>query len=55
MAKWHRFQWVLLGVTCLFLSIIGYVTYVAYSRHSGSTGLDMVKMHKIRNDYQERL
>jgi len=38
--------------TCVFLFFMGlmcFVTYVAYSRKSGSTGLDMGKVQQMRS------
>lgn len=55
MQKWHWFQWISTGVLFLFLAIISYVTFIAYTRPSGLTGLDMVKMQKIRHDHRKNL
>jgi hypothetical protein len=46
----HWFQFVGSGILALFLGFIIYVTAVAYTRHSGSTGLDMATIQKIRYD-----
>lgn len=50
MRQWHWFQFVSNGVLILFLGIIVLVIYVAFSRTSGSTGLDMSTIQKIRFD-----
>jgi hypothetical protein len=44
--KW--FQKVVVGITCLFFGMLILVTVVAYSRPSGSTGLDMAKVQMMR-------
>jgi hypothetical protein len=44
----HWFQFVSYAILALFLGIILYVVAIAYSRHSGSTGLDMAAIQKIR-------
>lgn len=46
----HWFRFFPSGIFFLFFSIMVYVTYIAFSRHSGSTHLDMAKMQKIRYD-----
>ncbi|MBA2368575.1 MAG: hypothetical protein H0V82_06085 [Candidatus Protochlamydia sp.] len=43
---WFHFAWK--GVLTLFFSLMLYVTIIAFTRRSGSTGLDMAKMQKIR-------
>ena len=50
MRQWHWFQFVSNGILALFLGIMIYVIGIAYTRHSGSTGLDMAKIQKIRYD-----
>ena len=42
------FQTVALGVLVLFFSIMAVAVFVAYSRNSGSTGLDMSTIQKLR-------
>lgn len=37
-------------ILTIFLSVMVYVTYIAFNRHSGSTGLDMAKIQQIRYD-----
>ncbi len=44
----HWFQFVSNGILFLFLGILSYVVVVAYMRHSGSTGLDVATIQKIR-------
>lgn len=46
----HWFQFVSNGILALFLSILLYVVVIAYTRHSGSTGLDVATIQKIRYD-----
>jgi hypothetical protein len=48
MRHWHWFQFVSHGVLALFLGILLYVVIIAYMRHSGSTGLDMATIQKMR-------
>lgn len=48
--KMHWFQYVSAGVFLFFFSIMIYVTYTAFTRTSGGTHLDMVKIQKIRYD-----
>jgi hypothetical protein len=50
MRRWHWFQFVSNGILALFLGIMVYVICIAYMRHSGSTGLDMTAIQKIRYD-----
>ncbi len=50
MRQWHWFQFVSNGILALFLGIIIYVIWIAYTRHSGSTDLDMAGIQKIRYD-----
>lgn len=50
MRRWHWFQFVSNGILALFLSILLYVVIIAYTRHSGSTGLDVATIQKIRYD-----
>lgn len=46
----HWFQFISNGILALFMGIMIFVTYVAYSRTSGSTGLNMAKIQQIRYD-----
>ena len=48
MRHWHWFQFISNGFLALFLGILAYVCIVAFSRHSGSTGLDVATIQKIR-------
>lgn len=48
MARRHWFQFVSGGILTLFMGILTYVVVVAYTRHSGSTGLDVATIQKIR-------
>ena len=50
MQRKHWFQFVSNGILALFLGILLYVCFIAYTRHSGSTGLDMAKIQKMRYD-----
>lgn len=50
MRHWHWFQFVSSGFLALFLGILLYVVCVAFTRHSGSTGLDVATIQKIRYD-----
>lgn len=42
------------GVLALFLGIIVYVIFIAYGRRSGSTGLDMAAIQKMRFEAVQR-
>lgn len=48
MQKHHWFDWAFKGIFVLFFGIMGYVTFLAYSRSSGSTGIDMSTVQQIR-------
>lgn len=48
MGKWDQYHVIHYGVLALFMGIMVYVTFLAYSRHSGFTGLDMVKIQQMR-------
>ena len=48
MGRWHWFQFVSGGILTLFLGILFYVVVISYTRHSGSTGLDVATIQKIR-------
>ena len=50
MRHWHWFQFASSGILALFLGILVYVIIIAYTRHSGSTGLDMATIQKMRYD-----
>lgn len=49
------FQKVATSILILFFSIMAFVTYAAYLRPSGSTGVDAAKIQKIRYETQQRL
>lgn len=46
----HWFQFIPYGVLAFFLSIMTYVVITAYTRHSGSTGLDISTIQKVRHE-----
>lgn len=48
MRRWHWFQFIAHGILALFMGIMLYVVYIAFNRHSGSTGLDMASIQKMR-------
>lgn len=48
MRKWHWFQFVSYGTLILFFGIMFYVIGIAYTRRSGTTGLDMATLQKLR-------
>lgn len=50
----HWIYFVSNGVLALFLGIIVYVIFTAYGRSSGSTGLDMAKIQKMRFEAVQR-
>lgn len=54
MRRWHWFQFVSNGFLALFLGILVYVVIIAFTRHSGSTGLDVATIQKIRYDAQPK-
>lgn len=53
MRNWHWFRFVANGVLVLFFGIMFYVIVIAFTRHSGSTGLDMGSIQKMRFDAQQ--
>lgn len=44
--KW--FQMVASAILMIFMGLMAVVTVIAFSRRSGSTGLDMAQIHQIR-------
>lgn len=48
MHRRHWFQYVANGILVLFLGILAFVCMTAYMRHSGTTGLDMATIQKMR-------
>lgn len=50
MHQWHWFQYISICIFALFFGIMLYVIGIAYMRHSGSTGLDMATVQKMRYD-----
>lgn len=46
--KLKLFQKAAMGTMLLFFGMMGLVVVAAYSRQSGSTGLDMAKVQKMR-------
>ncbi|KIC74394.1 hypothetical protein [Candidatus Protochlamydia amoebophila] len=50
MHRSQKFQFVFYGILALFTGLMIYVTYVAFTRLSGSTGLDMARIQKVRYD-----
>ena len=42
------FKLVVLSTLVLFMGMLGFVTFKAYARKSGNTGLDMGKIHLMR-------
>jgi len=50
MARSHWFKFASHGILLLFMGILTLVTIVAFLRKSGSTGLDMATIQKIRFD-----
>ena len=47
--KFKWFQKAVIGITGLFFGMLILVTVIAYSRPSGSTGLDMAKVRMMRH------
>ena len=46
----YLFQISMTSIGLTFFILMGYVTYVAYSRDSGHTGFNMMKVQKMRHD-----
>jgi hypothetical protein len=46
----YRFLYLSHGILALFIGIIIAVITIAYMRHSGSTGMDMAAIQKMRYD-----
>ncbi len=54
MKKWHWFQFVSAGFCFIFFSILFYVATIAFMRPSGSTGLDVASIQKIRYEAMQK-
>lgn len=52
MRHWHWFRFVSKGIVALFFGIMIYVLFIAFTRQSGSTGLDMAGVQKMRYESQ---
>lgn len=52
MPKRHWFQYIAYGVLTIFFGLMAYVVVIAFSRPSGSTGMDAATIQKIRYDAQ---
>lgn len=52
-SRWHWFQYLSCGVLAFFFSIMFYVAFIAFTRSSGSTNLDMAKIQKMRYDAEQ--
>ncbi|WP_042281517.1 hypothetical protein [Candidatus Protochlamydia sp. R18] len=50
MHRSQKFQFIFYGILALFTGLMIYVTYVAFTRLSGSAGLDMARIQKVRYD-----
>ena len=50
MGRWHWFQIVSICVLVLFLAVLVSATIFASMRRSGSTGLDVATVQKMRYD-----
>lgn len=46
--KIRWFQKTATAILCIFMGLMLLVVLVAYTRRSGSTGLDMAKIHHLR-------
>jgi hypothetical protein len=53
MRRWHWFRFVSNGIVALFFGIMIYVIVIAFTRQSGSTGLDMGSIQKMRYEAQQ--
>ncbi len=49
--KYKWFQKTVIAIACVFFGLMVLVTVLAYSRPSGTTGLDMAKVQKMRYDF----
>lgn len=54
MRQWHWFRHVSNSIVALFFGIMIYVIFIAFSRQSGSTGLDMGSIQQMRYAAQIR-
>ena len=54
MGQRHWFWWISNGILCLFLGVMALVMVIAFKRTSGSTGLDMATIQKIRYETQPK-
>ena len=48
MFRLHAFSWIFSFVLILFLTVLSYVTTIAYSRRSGKTAIDPATIQRIR-------
>lgn len=48
MRHWHWFRFASNGIVALFFGIMAYVLFIAFTRQSGATGLDMAGVQKLR-------
>ena len=46
----YRFQLIFIFVFLFFMTIMIYAAYIAFSRQSGSTNLDVANIQKLRYD-----
>ncbi len=46
-----RFYCISMGILFLFVGIIGYVTFIAFTRRSGTTGMDIAEIQKVRHEH----
>lgn len=44
----YGFKCLVAGTLILFMGMLFFVTFKAYARKSGNTGLDMAKIHLLR-------
>lgn len=50
MNKWHWFQYLSCAVLALFFGLMLHVTFIAFTRRSGTNGMDMSKVQQRRQE-----
>lgn len=49
----HMFRLIAFFLFSVFMTVMIFVTFIAFTRHSGITGIDVAKMHLLRVQARE--